>query len=167
MRIQSPWAWMATGAMVLALAWRTLHIAYAPPDSTVLHPVVGSISNISTGWIYHSYRRSYWDAPILTIVMADGATIHFTAHSKNESPAVMSLATLPHDVSVHAMVDADGEIWQLTAAENEVVALADTLARHHRLVHTRNLAFGFLLVLGVGMGVFGYKGLRAKSELDK
>jgi len=165
MRTQSPWSTIASAVFLLGFALWFFHSAYAPPDSTPLHLVEGSIGIVSTTWIHHSSKVSHWSSPIVTITTADGPSIRFTAHSQKETPAVLSVANLRQGSALRAQVDASGEIWEMSANENEVVPLADTLERHHELMHRRNLVCGFMLVLGVVSGVFGYKRLQAASDL--
>jgi hypothetical protein len=166
MRTQSPWSTMASAVVILGFALYFFHTAYAPPDSTPLHGVEGAIANVGTTWIHHSSKSGGWNAPVVTIVVADGESIRLTAHSKNESQAVLALAGLSQGSIAQGQVDANGEIWQLSAGGNEPVKLADTLARHHQLVQTRNLACAIMLILGVGMGVFGFKRIQAANSLD-
>ena len=157
---------MASAVIVLGFALWFFHGAYAPPDSTPLHGVDGSITDVGTTWVHHSSKGGGWDAPVVTVAVADGGSIRMTAHSKNESSAVLSLAGLARGAAVHARVDAEGEIWQLSAGDHEVVPLADTLARHHRLARMRNGICAFMLLLGVGLGVFGFKRMQAASGID-
>ena len=167
MRSQSPWSTIIGAAAWMGFALYGFATAYAPPDTTPLQRVEGSISNVSTTWIYHSYSRGggSWNAPVVTVATSDGGSIHFTAHSRNESPAVLSLGGLTQGAMLRAQVDASGEIWELSVNDKEAVPLADTLARHHALASTRNMICGFMVLLGVGLGVFGFKRLQAGSDI--
>ena len=163
MRTQSPWITLLSAALVLVMALWFFSTAYAPSDATPLHRVEGSIGSVATTWVYHSQKGGGWNAPVVSIATGDAGSIHFTAHSKDESPAVLALASLMPGTPLRAQVDASGEIWELTANEHEVVPLSDTLDRHHQLAHRRNLVCSLMLLLGVGLGVSGFKRLQARS----
>ncbi|HEY2345663.1 MAG TPA: hypothetical protein VGH80_07255 [Xanthomonadaceae bacterium] len=160
---RSPWSTIFGSVVLVGFAMWNFATAYAPPDSTPLRSVDGTIANVITTWVHHSTKGGGWNSPVVTIVLADSQTIRFTGHSRGETPAAQPLSALRRGATANARVDATGEIWELSVEDRPVVALADTLARHHALVHTRNLICFFLLAMGLGLGAYGVRRLKVEG----
>jgi hypothetical protein len=165
MRAQSPLS--VVGSVVLMdvfSAWN-YYTTYAPPDTTALHVVEGTVQSVTTTWVHHTHRHAAnWDSPIVTIALGEGESIRFTAHSRDESPVARQLMDLQKGSALHAQADETGELWELSLNDQEVISLASTLARHHSRAHSRNLISGLLLFVGMILGVIGYRRMQSGDD---
>lgn len=171
--LKSPSSVLVCGAVCLLFAFWNQLTTYAPSDSTPRHTVEGVLASTQTTRDFHSTRphlfrspigRNGWDAATVTLNLQDGKPIHYTEHERKEQHTAYPMSVLPKGTSIQAQVDADGQIWQLTANDREILSLSDTLARHRTIRHWRNMTNAILVLLGIGLLGFGV--LRMKSASD-
>jgi len=161
MRRRSPWSTLTSAVVVIGFAIWSFLTAYAPSDTTPLSDVSGPLLDAATTWVHHHAKGGGWDSPVVTLSLEGGQAIRFVGHDRGDAPAAEPVGALQRGTALTARVDATGEIWELSAAGQPVVSLADTLARHHRLQRNRNLGSGFLLLFGLGLGAYALRRLKA------
>jgi hypothetical protein len=165
MRAQSPVSVVGSVVLMAVFSAWNYYTTYAPPDTTPLHVVEGTVHSVATTWARQAHRHAAdWNSPIVTIAVGDGESIRFTgesirftAHSRDESPVAQRVMDLQKGSALHAQADETGELWELNLIDQEVFSLTSTLARHHRLAHSRNLISGLLLFVRMILGAIGYR----------
>lgn len=171
--LKSPSSVLVCGATCLLFAFWNHLTTYAPADSTPRHTVEGVLASTKTAFDHHATRlqlvttpfnRNGWDAMVVTLNLQDGTPIHYTEHAREEQHTAYPMSVLPKGAAIQAQVDAKGEIWQLTANDREVLSLSDTLERHRKVRHWRNMTNGILLLLGSGLLGFGVMRLKSRSN---
>lgn len=167
--LDAPGKILVCGVVMLLFAVWNHATTYAPSDITPLHDVTGKLASTETKSHFHrntlrlfnTFRTGRgWFGNNVTLHLADGQSIHYTEREREQRFASYPLATVPAGASIQAQADDTGEIWQLSADGREVISLAGTLARHHRIRHFRNVVDGILVLLGLGM--LGFAALRRK-----
>lgn len=168
--LNAPGKILVCGVVMLLFAVWNHATTYAPPDTTPLHAVAGKLAGIDTDRTFHPSTLRFfntfttgrgWFGSRVTLRLTDGQALHFTERERQQQYASYPLSIVPAGASIQAQADDTGEIWQLSTDGHEVVSLAGTRARYHRIRHFRNVVDGILLVLGLGL--LGYAGLTRKS----
>lgn len=163
----TPWEALACAAALLIAAFWYRLANPVPADTTPLTAVAGTVTQVATNLVGHRARSSRWwrhtsrYTQVVTLTLESGQTIRYSGGQRGQAPGARPMSALPLRTAIQARVDADGEIWELSAAGQPEVRMADTLAQIHGERSSRNLFFGLFVVGALAAAAWAWVRLQA------